>query len=181
MEIIVSGPTLSFCSASPVIRYAPAANIRGVNLKHGKRLSSIKESAHRIGSRFNCIRNKNSRLRSAHNVSPRASVTSVPETPVTLDTPWILQDVVDAQQFSRETLSEVFEEARRMENIKRGCPDSQMLSGYLMSTLFYEPSTRTRLSFESAMKRLGGEVVTTENAREFSSASKGETLSGWSH
>ncbi|EFJ11648.1 hypothetical protein SELMODRAFT_235243 [Selaginella moellendorffii] len=51
-----------------------------------------------------------------------------------------------------------------------------MLKGYLMATLFYEPSTRTRLSFESAMKRLGGEVLTTENAREFSSAAKGETL-----
>jgi aspartate carbamoyltransferase catalytic subunit len=53
-----------------------------------------------------------------------------------------------------------------------------MLKGYLMATLFYEPSTRTRLSFESAMKRLGGDVLTTENAREFSSASKGETLEG---
>ncbi|KAI7985824.1 hypothetical protein LOK49_LG14G01031 [Camellia lanceoleosa] len=45
-----------------------------------------------------------------------------------------------------------------------------------MATLFYEPSTRTRLSLESAMKRLGREVLTTENAREFSSAAKGETL-----
>ena len=53
-----------------------------------------------------------------------------------------------------------------------------VLKGYLMATLFYEPSTRTRLSFESAMKRLGGEVLTTENAREFSSAAKGETLEG---
>jgi aspartate carbamoyltransferase catalytic subunit len=47
-----------------------------------------------------------------------------------------------------------------------------------MATLFYEPSTRTRLSFEAAMRRLGGEVLTTENAREFSSAAKGETLEG---
>ena len=45
-----------------------------------------------------------------------------------------------------------------------------------MATLFYEPSTRTRLSFEAAMYRLGGEVITTESAREFSSAAKGETL-----
>ena len=45
-----------------------------------------------------------------------------------------------------------------------------------MATLFYEPSTRTRLSFELAMLRLGGSVVGTEAAREFSSVIKGETL-----
>jgi aspartate carbamoyltransferase catalytic subunit len=45
-----------------------------------------------------------------------------------------------------------------------------------MAALFYEPSTRTRLSFESAMLRLGGRTMGTENAREFSSAAKGETL-----
>ena len=45
-----------------------------------------------------------------------------------------------------------------------------------MASLFYEPSTRTRLSFESAMIRLGGDVISTENAKEFSSAAKGETL-----
>jgi len=46
----------------------------------------------------------------------------------------------------------------------------------IMASLFYEPSTRTRFSFESAMARLGGRILTTENAREFSSASKGESL-----
>ncbi|HWP61427.1 MAG TPA: aspartate carbamoyltransferase, partial [Candidatus Paceibacterota bacterium] len=50
------------------------------------------------------------------------------------------------------------------------------LHGKILATLFFEPSTRTRLSFESAMFRLGGQVITTENANEMSSAVKGETI-----
>ncbi|KMZ59145.1 Aspartate carbamoyltransferase [Zostera marina] len=86
-----------------------------------------------------------------------------------------LDDVIEAQQFDRDTLGQIFEVAREMEKIEKN-KEVDILKGYLMATLFYEPSTRTRLSFESAMKRLGGEVLTTENAREFSSAAKGETL-----
>ncbi|KAG5024916.1 hypothetical protein AAZX31_08G083500 [Glycine max] len=85
-------------------------------------------------------------------------------------------DIIEAQQFDRDILSAIFEVARNMENVEKDSPGSQILKGFLMATLFYEPSTRTRLSFESAMRRLGGEVLTTENAREFSSAAKGETL-----
>ena len=53
---------------------------------------------------------------------------------------------------------------------------SGLLAGRVMATLFYEPSTRTRLSFEAAMARLGGSVLSTESAGEYSSAAKGETL-----
>jgi aspartate carbamoyltransferase catalytic subunit len=53
---------------------------------------------------------------------------------------------------------------------------SRELSGRIMATLFYEPSTRTRLSFEAAMLRLGGGVIGTESAGHFSSVAKGETL-----
>jgi aspartate carbamoyltransferase catalytic subunit len=86
-----------------------------------------------------------------------------------------LHHVIEAQQFSRERLSDIFAVAREMEQVVRHY-GSNILNRRLMATLFYEPSTRTRLSFEAAMKRLGGEVITTENAREFSSAAKGETL-----
>ena len=83
--------------------------------------------------------------------------------------------IVEAQQFDTELLSDIFAVAQEMEQVVQHY-GSNILSRRVMATLFYEPSTRTRLSFESAMTRLGGGVLTTENAREFSSAAKGETI-----
>jgi aspartate carbamoyltransferase catalytic subunit len=51
------------------------------------------------------------------------------------------------------------------------------LRGRILATLFFEPSTRTRFSFEAAMQKLGGGVLSAENARANSSATKGETIS----
>lgn len=85
--------------------------------------------------------------------------------------------IIEAQQFSRKWLEkELFLLTKKMEiTAKKG--GSDVLSGKRMITLFYEPSTRTRASFETAMDLLGGKVVfSTENARQFSSAAKGETL-----
>ena len=85
-----------------------------------------------------------------------------------------LRHIIESQQFSRSILEELFD---RAEEIKRE-PHKFMgrLNGQVMAALFYEPSTRTRLSFEAAMLRLGGQTMGTDNAREFSSAAKGETL-----
>lgn len=83
--------------------------------------------------------------------------------------------VVEAQQFDRDLLTEIFAVTKEMEEVVSRY-GSSILSRRIMASLFYEPSTRTRLSFESAMFRLGGNVITTESAREFSSAAKGETL-----
>ncbi len=86
-----------------------------------------------------------------------------------------LHHVIESQQFNLPILHELFEIAQRMESVvARG--GTQDYSGRIMASLFYEPSTRTRFSFEAAMLRLGGRCISTENAREFSSVSKGETL-----
>lgn len=84
-----------------------------------------------------------------------------------------LNHIVSAKQFDTKILKDLFSLTGK---IKSGKYDKKALSGKIMATLFYEPSTRTRLSFESSMLRLGGTVITTENAAEFSSAIKGETL-----
>ena len=82
-----------------------------------------------------------------------------------------MKHVIESQQFDRRSLDSLFNVADKILKIK-----SLPLRGKIMASLFYEPSTRTRFSFESAMLRLGGSVITTENASEFSSAAKGETL-----
>jgi aspartate carbamoyltransferase catalytic subunit len=86
-----------------------------------------------------------------------------------------LRHVVESQQFDRPVLERVFGVAAEMEQLV-AAGGSQELKGRIMASLFYEPSTRTRLSFEAAMLRLGGEVLGTESAGEFSSVAKGETL-----
>lgn len=86
------------------------------------------------------------------------------------------EHIISADQFrNRRILEEIFSLADRIRN-----PDAdklgEVLKNKIMATLFYEPSTRTRFSFESAMLRLGGSVISTESAGHFSSAIKGETL-----
>jgi aspartate carbamoyltransferase catalytic subunit len=90
---------------------------------------------------------------------------------VTTAQPRLLDHVVSAHQFDRDLLEHVVARATALDGVR-----DRRLDGRIMATLFYEPSTRTRLSFESAMVRLGGSVIGTEAAREFSSAIKGETL-----
>jgi len=89
-----------------------------------------------------------------------------------------LEHVYESQQFDSELLDIIFTVADEMKNdlLLKKRRYSQVLKDKIMASLFYEPSTRTRFSFESAMARLGGSILTTENAKEFSSASKGETL-----
>jgi len=86
-----------------------------------------------------------------------------------------LHHVIEAQQFDLPMINHLFEVAAEMEKLVASGGTEEYRSR-LMATLFYEPSTRTRFSFEAAMHRLGGRVISTENAAEFSSVAKGETL-----
>ncbi|MEK7565190.1 MAG: aspartate carbamoyltransferase [Patescibacteria group bacterium] len=93
-----------------------------------------------------------------------------------------LRHVIEAQQFDLDFMERMFEEADKLRRQveSRNCSDilntSRELQGKGMFALFYEPSTRTRFSFVDAAQRLGMRVCWTENAKEFSSAIKGETL-----
>jgi aspartate carbamoyltransferase len=86
--------------------------------------------------------------------------------------------IVSVDQFARRDLQILFDATasirRRVKQNDRGL--LELCAGKLMAVLFYEASTRTDLSFQAAMRRLGGEVVAASNGVHFSSVYKGENL-----
>lgn len=85
-----------------------------------------------------------------------------------------MKHCLSASQFDQKQLLQIMAHATEMETIlKHGGTD--MAKRKILAALFYEPSTRTRLSFESAMLRLGGQVI-SETDVHFSSITKGEVL-----
>ncbi|MDP3105345.1 MAG: aspartate carbamoyltransferase [Candidatus Methanoperedens sp.] len=86
----------------------------------------------------------------------------------------MLNHIISMKDFSRDDIDIILNRAKKFEHVARG-KRSNLLSGKILATLFYEPSTRTRLSFETAMKRLGGEVIDLGSI-ETSSIVKGENL-----
>ncbi len=86
------------------------------------------------------------------------------------------QHILSAQQFTTADLEHVFACTREMRVLVDQQGGSDMLHRKVMARLFYEPSTRTAMSFGAAMSRLGGIVIPTDGV-QYSSVSKGETLS----
>ena len=86
------------------------------------------------------------------------------------------RDVLSIADLSNDEVSAVLNQARVCEAALAEGQKLKTLDGKVLATLFYEPSTRTRLSFESAMHRLGGGVISVAEAKTSSSAAKGETL-----
>jgi len=83
------------------------------------------------------------------------------------------RDIISIEDFSREEINYILSIARSMEPLAK--TGSDMLKGKILATLFYEPSTRTRLSFESAMLKLGGSNIGFAEV-DSASVKKGENL-----
>ena len=89
------------------------------------------------------------------------------------------RDLISIDDLTKDEIESILVQAAEFEQrLARGERHSvaQLLRDYLLATIFYEPSTRTLLSFESAMNRLGGRVLSVAEAKTSSSAAKGETI-----
>ncbi len=85
-----------------------------------------------------------------------------------------MKHILSSDQFTREDLEEIIELTDKVRNNQKEY--SHKLDDKIIAVMFYEPSTRTRLSFETAALKLGAKIITTENANVASSATKGETI-----
>jgi aspartate carbamoyltransferase catalytic subunit len=83
------------------------------------------------------------------------------------------RDLVSMMDFTREEIERLLSVAEEMEPCARGTQVSRLLEGKILATLFFEPSTRTQFSFQTAMQRLGGSVIGFSDIKG-SSMSKGE-------
>lgn len=85
------------------------------------------------------------------------------------------RDLVSVRDLTREKIDTLLDNAQRQEKQLNANEEQTLATNTVLATLFYEPSTRTRLSFESAMERLGGSTISVTEASA-SSAAKGESL-----
>ena len=86
-----------------------------------------------------------------------------------------LKNIISIKDFEREDIEYIINEASKLEDIAQSREVSDELKGKILGLMFFEPSTRTKLSFETAIKRLGGEEVGFETSAS-SSVSKGESI-----
>ena len=84
--------------------------------------------------------------------------------------------IISTREYTKEMFDEILGMPEKLEPIAKGDAKSEVLDGKILALLFFEPSTRTRMSFEAAMLRLGGKVLNMGSV-EASSIAKGESLS----
>jgi aspartate carbamoyltransferase catalytic subunit len=87
-----------------------------------------------------------------------------------------MKHILNTIQFSKEEVEEIISNVPKMEKICKKEILDKPLDGKVVACVFFEPSTRTRLSFETAALRLGANVISAEDASSNSSAHKGETI-----
>lgn len=86
------------------------------------------------------------------------------------------KDILSLSQFDQKSLTKLFKITDKLKVLAQKSLPSKILAGKIITLLFYEPSTRTRASFDAAVKQLGGQTVVVENPQQFSSVSKGESF-----
>ncbi|WP_042707353.1 aspartate carbamoyltransferase [Methanobrevibacter wolinii] len=86
-----------------------------------------------------------------------------------------LKNVISINDFEKEDINYILDEAAKLESVAKSQVSSNLLNGKILGMMFFEPSTRTRLSFETSMKRLGGECIGFDNTTS-SSIVKGESI-----
>ena len=84
--------------------------------------------------------------------------------------------IVSFDQFAVEDLQQLFALTRSMKQLVVNNESSQLLSGMIISLLFFEPSSRTFSSFAAAVKRLGGQTIDMQNPETITSVNKGESF-----
>jgi len=89
---------------------------------------------------------------------------------------WTKRNIISIKEFTREEIDYVLKKTAVMEGLLEKNKASNLMKGKILASLFFEPSTRTRLSFNSAMQRLGGSVIEV-NGIDSTSIYKGETIS----
>ncbi len=87
-----------------------------------------------------------------------------------------MKNILSTKQFTKEDIESILSRAVTIEkDIKNGTV-KKVLADKVIACIFFEPSTRTRLSFETAAIRLGANIISVENALASSSSFKGETI-----
>lgn len=87
-----------------------------------------------------------------------------------------MNHILSAKQFTKKDLEKILARAEAMEEKYKNGKVGKLLGGKIVACIFFEPSTRTRLSFETAALRLGAQVISAESAMYNSSVHKGESI-----
>ena len=87
-----------------------------------------------------------------------------------------MRHLLNTDNFSKSEVEKILSKVPEMEKLHKEGVTKLPLSGKVIACVFFEPSTRTRLSFETASLRLGASIISVEDAKENSSAQKGETI-----